>query len=120
MQRPSRASIRTAGIIVIILSFKMMPVERGSALSHRCVSLFAVGDPALISADTPPLIGTIGRVEGELSVCSREDSQGSKHEPEPPRRPVEDVLAILWCIFWILVALGWMLHGGDLPLPVRG
>src|SRR5215211_70141 len=56
----------------------------------------------------------------ELSVCSPEEPQESKREPQPPRRAVSEVLAILWCIFWILVALGWILHGGEIPLPIRG
>jgi hypothetical protein len=45
---------------------------------------------------------------------------GSEQEPKPPRRPVDDVVALLWCVFWILIAVGWILHGGELPLPGRG
>ena len=40
----------------------------------------------------------------------------SEPEPEPPRRPVDDVMLILRGVVWILIVVGWILHGGDLPV----
>jgi hypothetical protein len=76
------------------------------------------GDPALIS---PAHVGPSPVLPSEKgpSVYPFKPPAGSSQEPQPPRSPIDDVVKVLWCIFWILVAVSSIIHGGDLPLPGR-
>ena len=51
-----------------------------------------------------------------LSVRPPPRAPEPEPEPEPPRLSVGDVVALLRCVGWILLIVGWILHGGDAPV----